>query len=58
VTALVAFPPEALLILEERLKERQQEDGWPPPEADLTEVALILLVGAEVVRRGELHSTT
>lgn len=48
--AAVAIPPEALLILEERLRERQREDGWPPPEADLTEVALVLLVGAELYR--------
>jgi hypothetical protein len=27
---LVAFPPEALLILEKRLWERQGVDGWPP----------------------------
>jgi hypothetical protein len=48
----VAFPPEALLVLEERLKERQREDGWPPPDADLTEVALVLLVGDEIVTPG------
>jgi hypothetical protein len=44
----VSFPAHALLILEERLKERQREDGWPPPDADITEVALVLLVGAEL----------
>lgn len=39
----------ALLILEERLKERQAEEGWPPPGEDITEVALTLLVAAELV---------
>lgn len=47
----VAIPPEALLILEERLKDRPREDVWPPPEADITEVALLFLVAAELMAR-------
>lgn len=38
----VSFPPHALLILEERLKEHQAE-GLLPSTADVTELALRIL---------------
>jgi hypothetical protein len=41
VTELIAFPTHALLILEERLRERQ-EAGELPPEMDPTDLALRL----------------
>jgi hypothetical protein len=40
---LVSFPAHALSILEERLRERQAE-GELPIEADVTELALKILV--------------
>jgi hypothetical protein len=46
----VAFPAHALLILEERLRDRQAE-GEVPIEADVFELALKMLVVAELSRR-------
>jgi hypothetical protein len=48
---LVAFPAHALLILEERLRERQEE-GELAIEADVTELALKILVVAELLGQG------
>jgi hypothetical protein len=50
MTEPVSFPAHALLILEERLRERQAE-GELPIEADVTELALKVLVVAELTRR-------
>jgi hypothetical protein len=41
VLVRIAFPTHALLILEERLRERQ-EAGELPPEMDPTDLALRL----------------
>lgn len=46
----IAFPAHALLILEERLRERQAE-GELPIEADVTELALKMLVLADLSAR-------
>jgi hypothetical protein len=50
-SAPVSFPAQALLILEERLRERQAE-GDLPIDADLTQLALRLLVTSEVLSSG------
>lgn len=52
---MIVLPAHALLILEERLRERQ-EVGELPPEIDVTEFALRLLVAAEVVEGGHSNS--
>jgi hypothetical protein len=47
---LVSFPAHALLIVEERLRA-DQRDGLLAPDADVTELALKILVLAEHSRR-------
>jgi hypothetical protein len=52
VTSPIGFPPEALLILEERLRQDEAE-GVPMPEGvGRDELALPILIAAELVRRG------
>jgi hypothetical protein len=53
----VSFPPHALLILEERLRERQEE-GSLPSQADVTELALQILVLAQVAPAAPLMLDT
>jgi hypothetical protein len=48
---LVAFPAYQLLVLEERLRERQ-EAGELPAKMDPTDFALRLLVAAELTSHG------
>jgi hypothetical protein len=55
MAALVAFPAHALLVLEERLKEHQA-DGTLDSSADVTELALRLLVIS--VRQGSPSGLT
>jgi hypothetical protein len=47
---LIAFPAHALLIVEERLRERQ-EAGELSSETDVTGLALQLLIAAELAGR-------
>jgi hypothetical protein len=47
----VVVPAHALLILEERLKAHQA-DGTLDPGADVTELALTILLLSEAARRG------
>jgi hypothetical protein len=48
---MILFPAHVLLVLEERLRERQ-EAGELPPEMDLTDFALKLLVAADLTSQG------
>jgi hypothetical protein len=47
--SLASFPAHALLVLEERLKAHQA-DGTLDPDADVTELALKILLLSEVAR--------
>jgi hypothetical protein len=47
---MIVFPVHALLIVEERSRERQRA-GEMPPDMDPTYFALRLLVAAEMVGR-------
>ncbi len=47
---LITFPAHAVLILEERLREREEQDGLEPPAGmDRTELALRILILAELL---------
>jgi hypothetical protein len=56
-TKPVAFPAHALVILEERLRERQAQ-GELPIEADVTELALKMLVVTELTAARAPHTYT
>jgi hypothetical protein len=48
---LVSFPAHALLTVEERLREQEAEGVRMPEGIDRTDVALSILILAEVVSR-------
>jgi hypothetical protein len=52
----ISFPAHQLLVLEERLRERE-EAGELPPEMDPTDFALRLLVAAELVSHSRRFPT-
>jgi len=59
---LVSFPPHAVLILEERLKEHQAQ-GLLPPTVDVTGMALKILSivscqGSAICPTDTLHAST
>jgi hypothetical protein len=47
---LIAFPAHVLLIVEERLKEQEAEGVEIPERMERDELALRILIGAEMVR--------
>jgi hypothetical protein len=47
---LIAFPTHALLIVEERLKEQEAEGVQMPEGMPLDDLALRVLVAAEILR--------
>jgi hypothetical protein len=47
---LISFPPHALLIVEERLREQEAEGVQMPEGLPLDELALRVLITAEVLR--------
>jgi hypothetical protein len=48
---LISFPAHALLIVEERLREQQAEGVEMPVSIDLDDLALRILIAAELTRR-------
>jgi len=53
VQGLISFPAHALLILEERLAEQEAEGVKMPEEMERDELALRILLAAELARRVE-----
>jgi hypothetical protein len=51
VGELISFPADALPIVEERLRELETEGVRMPEEMPLDELALRLLIAAELARR-------
>jgi hypothetical protein len=51
LTGLIAFPEQALLIVEERLREQQAEGVRMPDGMPLDELALRVLIAAEFLSR-------
>jgi hypothetical protein len=51
MTGVVSFPAHALLIVEERLREQAQEGVRMPDGMSLDELALRVLIAAELTRR-------
>jgi hypothetical protein len=52
VPGLISFPAHALLILEEHLVEQEAEGVEMPEWMEIDELALRILLAAELARRG------